>query len=191
MYKQCRTEQSAARQRLLLEGLLDAMIQQQYEDISVSCLCDRMQIPRKSFYRYFSSKEGALNALIDQALLDFESFSQTGTSSGESAQQELERLFAYWLHKRKLLDALEKSQLSGVLVNRAIGLSLFEGSAGRRFLPAEEQQAQEYLTLFAVSGFLSMVIRWHHDGYPLSVQQMAATSMRLISQPLSSGQLLK
>lgn len=189
MYKQCRTEQSAARQRQLLEGLLEAMTQQQYEEISVSSLCDKMQIPRKSFYRYFSSKEGALNALIDQALMDFESFTENHSGSGDSVQQELERLFAYWMHQRRLLDALQKSGLSGVLVNRAISLSVFESIASRRFLPAEEQDAQEYLALFAVSGFLSMVIRWHHDGYPQSVQQMAAISLRLINEPLSSGLL--
>lgn len=37
----------------------------QFEEISVSDLCDRLHIPRKSFYRYFSSKEGALHALLD------------------------------------------------------------------------------------------------------------------------------
>lgn len=62
MYKLCRTEQSAARQRQLEQGLLQAMRTQQYEDISISDLCDQMGIPRKSFYRYFSNKDGALFA---------------------------------------------------------------------------------------------------------------------------------
>ena len=74
MYKQCRTEQSSNRQRILEQGLLDAMIQQHYDSISVSDLCSRMGIPRKSFYRYFSGKEGALHALIDHALLDYENY---------------------------------------------------------------------------------------------------------------------
>ena len=42
LYKQCRTEQSAARQRVLLEGLLDAMNQQHYDEITVSSLCTQM-----------------------------------------------------------------------------------------------------------------------------------------------------
>lgn len=34
-------------------------------------LCSWLDIPRKAFYRYFSSKEGALYALIDHTLMDF------------------------------------------------------------------------------------------------------------------------
>ena len=95
MYKQCRTEQSAARQRELLKGLLQIMNQQHYDEITVSSFCEQMQIPRKSFYRYFSSKEGALHALIDYTLMEFEGFSQTRMKGGSSAQEELERLFSY------------------------------------------------------------------------------------------------
>ena len=51
MYKLCKTEQSAQRQRELEYGLLDAMLVKNYEDISISDLCDHLQIPRKSFYR--------------------------------------------------------------------------------------------------------------------------------------------
>lgn len=186
MYKQCRTEQSAARQRELLEGLLDAMIQQHYDEITVSGLCAQMQIPRKSFYRYFSSKEGALHALIDHALLDFESFTAERLRLGEdSVQQEMERVFAYWLHKKKLLDALERSGLSGVLVNRAIGHSIFETMRDRRFLPVEEQHAQEYIMLFLVSGLMSMMVQWHHDGFPQTPKQMAQIAIRLLNQPMA------
>ena len=53
MYKLCKSEQSARRQRELELGLLEAMQTQLYEDISISELCDRLAIPRKSFYRYF------------------------------------------------------------------------------------------------------------------------------------------
>ena len=60
MYKICQTEQSARRQRELEQGLLQLMLRKNYEDISVSDLCEHMALPRKSFYRYFSSKDGAL-----------------------------------------------------------------------------------------------------------------------------------
>ena len=58
MYKLCKTEQSANRQRQLEEGLLQIMLTRHFEEVSVSELCDQLQIPRKSFYRYFSSKDG-------------------------------------------------------------------------------------------------------------------------------------
>lgn len=185
MYKQCRTEQSAARQRQLTEGLLEAMLQQDYEEITVSSLCQRMDIPRKSFYRYFSSKEGALHALIDQVLLDFESFSENGTGKTGTIQEEMERLFAYWLHQRRFLDALARSGLSGTLVYRAISHSVSERIGASRFRNEQEQHARSYITLFAVTGFLSTVLQWHHDGYPQSVKQMSAIAAGMMGSPIA------
>ena len=71
MYKMCKTEQSARRQRELELGLLEAMKTQRYEDISISELCGTLGIPRKTFYRYFDSKDGALYGMIDHTLLDY------------------------------------------------------------------------------------------------------------------------
>ncbi len=188
MYKQCRTEQSAARQRELMEGLLEAMLQQHYDEITVSSLCSRMQVPRKSFYRYFSSKEGALDALIDHALLDSESLTADRLRDrGNALQQEMCHIFAFWLRRKKLLDALANSGLSGVLVQRAIEHAIAETVGERRFLPMEEQLAQEYMVLFMVSGLMSMVIQWHHDGYPQSPEQMGEIAIRLLSQPMTDG----
>lgn len=74
MYKLCKTEQSAQRQRQLEAGLLAVMGKTRYEDISISDLCEQIGVPRKTFYRYFSGKDGALHALIDHTLMSFETF---------------------------------------------------------------------------------------------------------------------
>ena len=45
MYKICQTEQSTHRQRKLEQGLLQLMLHKNYEDISVSDLCEYMNVP--------------------------------------------------------------------------------------------------------------------------------------------------
>ena len=185
MYKQCRTEQSSNRQRILEQGLLDAMIQQHYDSISVSDLCSRMGIPRKSFYRYFSGKEGALHALIDHALLDYENYPYDDpTWEGRTVRQEMERTFSYWKHCSRLLDALEKSGLSGVLIERAINHSILESSIPVRILPNDNRQMRERVTGFTVCGLMAMVVYWHPGGYVESPEQMAQIAMRLVTKPL-------
>ena len=109
MYKLCKTEQSAMRQRQLEQGLQQAMLAQQYEDISISDLCDRLGIPRKSFYRYFSSKDGALAALLDHTLMEFEqSASHRDKPNAGTAIGDLERYFIFRHERRDFLDALDK-----------------------------------------------------------------------------------
>ncbi len=187
MYKLCKTEQSAARQRQVEQCLLEAMLQQRYEDISVSDLCDRVGIPRKSFYRYFSSKEGAFHALLDHTMMEFESFAGS-RAPGEhrTMERDLERFFLFWLQKKPLLDVLEKSKLSGVLIERAIAQSLSENAFGVRFLERERDMHAQVIT-FCICGLMSMVMQWHREGYRHSPAFMAQTALRLVTKPLFPG----
>jgi AcrR family transcriptional regulator len=181
----CKTEQSARRQRELEEGLLQAMGNCHYEQISVSDLCDRCGIPRKAFYRYFSGKDGALYALIDHTLLQYEGF-QFNEPSVEmrSYQSDLEQFFRFWLRQKPLLDALKRSNISGVLVTRAIEHALSDVGMPIRFLPQQDRAARRHAIMFGVCGLMSMVLTWHHEGYSQSASQMAEIASRLLEQPL-------
>ena len=185
MYKLCKTEQSAKRQRQLEQGLLSMMTSTQYEQISVSDLCDHMQVPRKSFYRYFASKDGALHALIDHTLMEYE-----GTNlvyhRGEKRTilLELTQFFQFWLNKKAFLDALQKSRMSGMLVERSMAHATAMNGVPSRFLPNDSPEVQRQVILFCVSGLLSMVLLWHRDGYVQSPEQMARIATRLLDRPL-------
>lgn len=184
MYKLCKTEQSANRQRLLEIGLMDAMSSHHYDEISVSDLCDRMQIPRKSFYRYFSGKDGALHALIDHTLLEYEgSFLDTSKQKG-AAQTQLESFFLFWQQQKSLLDALDRSGLSGVLIERSITHALDDSSITGHFQSKQQKLEVEHATMFTICGLMSMMLQWHHDGYPLTAKQMTSIAVRILTQPL-------
>ena len=185
MYKMCKTEQSARRQRELELGLLEAMKTQRYEDISISELCGTLGIPRKTFYRYFDSKDGALYGMIDHTLLDYEGFNFGYLNSGKrTLQRELEQFFLFWLEKKNLLDVLHSSGLSGILIERAINFALTDTVMPRRFLPEDTEEMQKHITMFGVCGLLSMVLSWHVGGFTESTTQMARIAARLIGAPL-------
>ncbi len=179
MYKLCKTEQSTARQRLLEQELLALMLQKRYEDISVSDLCDRIPVPRKSFYRYFSSKDGALFALLDHTMLEFP-FSLAERSS---ALQDLTHFFEFWYQQKALLDALERSSLSGILVERATALASQERMMPQSLLRFNAN-LQDIALSFAVCGVMSMVIRWHHQGFQETPGEMSSLATSLLSRPL-------
>lgn len=185
MYKMCKTEQSARRQRELELGLLEAMKTQRYEDISISELCGTLGIPRKTFYRYFDSKDGALYGMIDHTLLDYEGFNFGYLNSGKrTLQRELEQFFLFWLEKKDLLDVLHSSGLSGILIERAINFALTDTVMPRRFLPEDTEEMQKHITMFGVCGLLSMVLSWHVGGFTESTTRMARIAARLIGAPL-------
>lgn len=185
MYKLCKTEHSAARQRQIEYGLLDLMSLKPYDDISVSDLCDHMQIPRKSFYRYFSGKEGALHALLDHTMLDYEGFNAVYLNNDRrTLEKELSQFFMFWLTQKKLLDVLVRNKLSGLLVERALSNAIQSTTIPQRFLRDLSPFMQKQINLFCISGLMSIVLTWHQDGYQESVDQMAASTTRLLSYPL-------
>lgn len=184
MYKKCVTEQSARRQRELEAGLLAAMSAHQYEDITISDLCDSMGVPRKSFYRYFSSKDGALYALIDHTISEFsgEFFSQELTATIDT----LEHFFDFWKAHSDLLNALHKSDLSGILLQRSISMVLEQDMLSKRLLPFEKKIAQEYATTFLISGLISLVIHWHISDFEEAPHDLATIAAHLMTKQIIS-----
>lgn len=176
MYKRCVTEQSARRQRELEMGLLSMLKTRRYEDITVSDLCEEMGVPRKSFYRYFSGKDGALFALLDHTLQH-----QLPIIAADSPMEEsLRDYFRFWQEQKPLLDALEKSGLSGLLVQRILALSLADEGI-RQYFPADDL-SREHMIMFIVSGFMALVIQWHHTGFRETAAQMAQSACGLLAK---------
>lgn len=181
MYKICQNEQASRRQRQMEQGLLKLMLKRRFEDISVSDLCEFLQIPRKTFYRYFSSKDGALYALLDHTMMDFQFSDQHGLSG--SAPGELNRYFAFWYEHRDLLDALTKSSLSGILVERATSFALKERMMPQYML-SWDTNYQGIAMSFAICGLMSMVIQWHNQNYAQTPDEMTKIATLMLTRPL-------
>ena len=188
MYKLCKTDQSARRQRELELGLMEMMKTQRFEDISISELCTGLQVPRKTFYRYFDSKDGCLFGLIDHTLLSYEGFNYAYLASGKrTLQRELEQFFLFWHENKDFLDVLRASGLSGMLIERAISFALTDTVMPRRFLPDDPETMKKHITMFGVCGLLSMVLSWHDGGFSESATELSEIASRLLGKPLFPG----
>lgn len=184
MYKLCKTEQSAKRQRELEYSLLNMMSTRYYDEISVSDLCDHIKLPRKSFYRYFSGKDGALHALLDHTLMELESYSYDHGGETRDYHRDMERFFTFWKEQKVLLDALQRSNLTGVLFDRCLLYAKTGEGIPNRFLPQNGKTQREYWLMFGVCGMMSLVTSWHHEGFAQSPWEMAQIATQLLTQPL-------
>ena len=158
MYKICKTEKSIERQKLFQNTLLTMMEKQRFQEITVTSLCKEMEVPRKAFYRYFESLEDVLFVVLDEALTDAFLYLEIKT--------DLIGFFSYWKKRKSLLDVLEKSGLSAMMVNR-IHERLSE-SIQAQALTNEELRYGAY-----VSAIMTMLLTWHHSGMKQSVEEMS------------------
>lgn len=184
MYKMCKSEQSALRQREMEQQLLKMMETVRFEDISVSDLCTQAGFSRKAFYRYFSGKEGALYALIDHTLWELESFPFVGKEDGSANREKMILFFRFWKNQKPLLDALDYSNLNGILVKRMVQHCASDISFMRNFLTCSDREEQEYAITYSISGIISVILRWHHNGYRQSPEQMVGMVLNLMASSM-------
>lgn len=183
MYKQCPTEKGAAQQQLLEKTLLAMMGEIPYDAISVRSLCAEANISRKTFYRLFANKEDVLFALIDHTYLNYAHYLPDRSLIHDGANRELQTFFLYWREQNALLDALKACQKSGLLVLRSLEHVLHDDSDTLRLLGAADNHYSREITLFFVSGIMTLIVDWHEAGYDRSVTEMAELMQLLLTQP--------
>ena len=185
MYKLCKTEQSSKRQRDIENCLFGILKTKNYEDITISELCKKMNMPRKAFYRYFDSKDDALSAMIDHSMSEYHGFTaDRRNETKRSLTIELEEYFIFWYARRELLSALDRSGLIGYLIERTINYPIEDRIVMSRFLPDDEERVRERIFKFAFSGLVYIMISWYRDGFNVSTREMAETTCRLLREPL-------
>lgn len=158
MYKICKTEKSIARQKLFQTTLLAMMKKTKYQNITVTSLAKEMELPRKTFYRYYDSLEDVLYAIIDDALTDGFLHLEVKT--------DLVGFFSYWKKQKDLLDVLQKSGLSSLLMDRIF--ERFNESIAKGAFSNEDLRYSGY-----ISAIMTMLLTWHHSGMKQSAEEMS------------------
>ena len=187
MYKICHTEESSRRQRELETGLLNAMQKQPYEKITLTDLCRQLNIPRKSFYRYFPTKDDCLLALMDHTLSDCNDIALKGWNGNERLDETVQlRFFLFWKERSLFLDAVRDNGFRYLLLDRTTGiLDRMKGNT------EAESFARDQVEYFVAYGLMTTVLRWHHYGFQSSPEEMAEVFGRFLgSADVSISRLL-
>lgn len=187
MYKICHTEESSRRQRELEQWLLEAMKRHPYDKITLTQLCSELKIPRKSFYRYFPTKDDCLLALIDHTLSDCNDIALKGlTGTGTLDQSVQLRFFNFWKEQSDLLDVVRENGMRYLLLDRTTVIvdRMKENTESVSF-------ARGQVEYYIAYGLMTTVLRWHHYGFQSTPEEMAEVFGRLLgSADVSISRLL-
>lgn len=178
MYKHCNTEESAHRQRQLEQCLLDLMANAPYGGITIGQICQQAGVSRKSFYRYFDSKDGCLHALLDHTIMDASTY-YLSANDPDDLPSFCTRIFEFWQRQTPLLDALERDGLSLQIPQRMIHYILTEEPDYARYMGIPANHTLEHIA-YNVSGLMGLVLTWHHTHFQKTAAQMGAVLYQLI-----------
>ncbi len=182
MYKNCKTEESFARQRAIENAFLLAMGVKSYEKITLNSLCMELDIPRKSLYRYFPTKRDILLGLIDHRLSDCNALVFFGWEGKAQFQKaNLERFFSFWFGEKEFLDAIVENNFWPLLLERTTRIVDTMKETGTA--PREQSFAREQVDYFISYGLMTTVLRWYHLGYPGTPEELAAVFSSILCAP--------
>ena len=185
MSKLCKTEESARRQRSVENALLELMSKKSYYEISITELCEKLAMPRKTFYRYFDSKEDALYALIEHTMSEYQSFpASPGQDGVRTLASEIENYYKFWICHKPLLDVLSKNNMLEKILEVSVSFPVKDMVSLQKFLPDDSEWAREKIFKFAVCGLCFQMIDWYKSGFKTSISDMARISCRTLSKPL-------
>ena len=178
MAKVCTNEKTTVRQRWIENGMLDLMQERKFEDVTVTELCRYLELPRRSFYRYFHDMEDVLDSLMNHTFQDMV-IADTGLTVAE-----LEKYYEFWFCQKPLLNALAYSGLYSKFVQYALKYTDEENL--KEYLSNDDlgMDLSREMNLFVISGLFSLLISWHEEGFQKSPNQMAQISLRMLSKPL-------
>ena len=184
MYKLCKTEQSARRQREIEKALYRALEKKNYTDVTITELCITLKMPRKTFYRYFDSKDDALYALIEHTMFEYQGFNQDGNEGQRTLKNELKMFFEFWYQNRDFLETLDRNSMLDKIIEVSVNIPIKDFVSLSKFLPDDNEWARGKIFKFAVCGLVTSMLDWYHEGFKTSMSDMVDLSCRVLSHPL-------
>ena len=95
--------------RWIIEALLELLKHKDYHDITVSQIVDKAKLGRRTFYRYFKTKDEVIGYLVNLLLKDF---ANTILKNHAVTQESiLKSYFEFWEPHIELLSLLNKAHL--------------------------------------------------------------------------------
>lgn len=183
MAKLCQTEFANQRKELLENSLLNLLDSKRYQDITVKDICQEADIPRRTFYHYFDSKDDILDSFVENTMLNCYLDVIFDLHQGDShIRNSFVHIFRFWQgDNRKRLDALMKNGLESRLMSHALNWVRAEhvGILGTDDL---DPKLVEIGLMVGVTDFFSLLFYWSRNGYQESPEQMAEYAIWVLPQ---------
>ncbi|MBA4687614.1 MAG: TetR/AcrR family transcriptional regulator [Candidatus Galacturonibacter soehngenii] len=98
---------------LLSRGLLSLLQKKPYQSITITELCKKSDIARRTFYRNFRCIDEVLEYYIEDIILEFEE--EMKAHEKESYRSIITAYFTFWLRYADFLEILNKNNLTHLI----------------------------------------------------------------------------
>ena len=167
-------------------ALTSLMSEQELSDITITALCERAQINRKTFYRHYRAISDVITEFEDELLSDFAHILRSSNTSMVDIGSVLGEISAlissnqdYFVRLLKLNPELFSGGRVKAMLRRAIEIAL------RDLGVIQDEQTLHALSEYTVSGVLSLYSAWFDGGCTGSLDAVTETARRMTTSGLN------
>lgn len=157
------TNKTAVRsQHMIADALLSLMKRKQFQQITVTEICEEAAIGRKTFYRNYELKEDVIDFMLDKLCTEFEQ-----EIIGKVPE---EQLYIYFSFSQRHIDFFKTMYLNGLLPT-------LQGKFSK-YLPdtmpiwSNDPVEQEYHSRFVIAGIQSIMQVWVERGFQENIEKV-------------------
>lgn len=157
-------------QKWIVQALLDLMQNTNYDKISVSEICRKAQLDRRTFYRNFNSKNEVLKQYVKS--LSNEYMTKFNDINSKDKQEATLLFFTFW------------QQYLPFIVNvQNCGLGSFVFMQFEKFVKSKQEllidnnivnTQIDYLFAYRIGGFWNAMVTWATNGENISSEELSA-----------------
>lgn len=164
---------------MLKEALVRAMQKEHISKISVKSLCELADINRSTFYAHFRDQYDLLHYIEQEVLANITRRLERQDFGGEGpiSFQVLNLILEYVQQNASLFKALLSDncepgiQREIMKLPDIISVQIYEGV---------DERVKDYLSVFGVTGCVSILQKWLQDGMPESTEQISELILQIL-----------
>ena len=159
-------------------AMLEVLKEKEFEQISITEICLKAEVARKTFYRNFDSKEFVIKKMIDLKLSEFETMSLLKEMN--HPRELSKKYFEFWYEHREFLKILYDRNLFSIL-NYKYDLCMIEL---RNLFYGEEEESleREYGIKFISGGVWNILQTWVRKDFNETPIQMANFTTKYMNE---------
>ncbi len=148
---------------LLRDALVELMQTQHISAISVTAICEIADINRSTFYAHNTDPADLLSHLEQEVLENLRHYlaKQDYSDNIPINEQELTKILEYLKENADLFKALLSKNCDFAVQQRIVELS---EAVHVTINPKYSPEVQEYLSVYGITGCISIVQKWLHSG---------------------------
>lgn len=156
-------------QKWIIETLLELMINMDYDKISVSEICRKAQLDRRTFYRNFDSKNDVLEQYIDKLSIEYmEEFNRVNPTDKYKAAL---MFFEFW---QRYIPFILKIQHCGLSSFMFMKFEKFIKSHQELLIDAQNINPQiDYIFAYRIGGFWNVMLTWASNNAVIPPAELA------------------